>query len=158
MQKIAGNWQLAPIVRVNSALPLNPLAGRDNYLNGMTNITGGGATQRPNLIGDPSAPVQSYDHWFNQAAFLPNVAGQYGNAGKNSLRGAAQTNVNVAVSRRFPVTERQSVEVRAETFNLPNLVNPTATALTGTISSPQFGKITSAADPRILQFALKYVF
>ena len=45
-----------------------------------------------------------------------------------------------------------------EAFNLPNLVNPMADATTGTISSPLFGKITAAGDPRILQFALKYAF
>jgi hypothetical protein len=157
-QKIAGNWQLSPILRFNSALPINPLSGRDNYLNGMTNITGGGATQRPNLIGDPAPAVQNLDHWFNQAAFTQNTAGQYGNAGRNSLRGAKQINVNVAVSRRFAITEKQGLEVRAESFNLPNLVNPTANAATGTLSSPLFGRITTAADPRIMQFALKYVF
>ena len=158
MQKLAGDWQLSPIVRVNSALPFNPVSGRDNALNGMTNITGGGSTQRPNLNGDPSVATQTYDRWFNTAAFTPNTVGQYGNAGKNSLRGARQININIALSRKFNIRERQGLEVRAESFNLPNLVNPTATALTGNITSPQFGRITSAADPRILQFALKYMF
>jgi hypothetical protein len=158
VRKLAGNWQLAPILRFNSALPINPLSGRDNALNGMTNITGGGATQRPNLIGDPTPAVQDLAHWFNTAAYAPNGPGQYGNAGRNSLRGAKQIIVNVAVSRRFAITERQGLEVRAESFNLPNLVNPTADASTGTITSPLFGKITSAGDPRIMQFALKYIF
>jgi hypothetical protein len=57
-----------------------------------------------------------------------------------------------------PNTERQGVEVRAESFNLPNLVSPLADANTGRISSPLFGKITVADDPRNMLFALNYIF
>jgi len=54
------------------------------------------------------------------------------------------------------VRENQRVEFRAEAFNLTNSVrynNPTSNLSTNT-----FGQITSALDPRIMQFALKYVF
>jgi hypothetical protein len=43
-----------------------------------------------------------------------------------------------------------------EAFNLPNHVNPNNPA--ASLTAPNFGRITSAADPRILQAALKYVF
>ena len=48
------------------------------------------------------------------------------------------------------------IEFRAEAFNLPNHVNPGNPGTTFTNNT--FGKIQSAADPRILQLALKYVF
>jgi hypothetical protein len=82
------------------------------------------------------------------------------------LVGPGSVIVNVALTRAFPIREHQSVEIRAEAFNLPNLVNfyPPTTA----VISPNFGKPTSTTglgafsstiyDPRILQFALKYVF
>jgi hypothetical protein len=86
----------------------------------------------------------------------------YGNAGRNSLRGAGRLDVNLALVRRFAVRENQNLEVRAEAFNLPNTVNyitgTTQNPAMGTLSSPQFGRITQAYDPRILQFALKYTF
>jgi hypothetical protein len=62
----------------------------------------------------------------------------------------------MALSRVFQLGEAQRVEFRAEAFNVINGFrrgNP-ATAL----SSNTFGQITTALDPRIMQFALKYVF
>jgi hypothetical protein len=152
LQKFAGSWQVSPIIRINSALPINPAAGKDNAFNGDS------GNQRPNLIGDWHVNQQSLAHWFSTAAFVANGPGQLGSAGRNILRGAKTTTINVALSRKFAINDRQNVELRAEAFNLPNLVNPMADANTGTISSPLFGKITAAGDPRILQFALKYVF
>jgi len=62
----------------------------------------------------------------------------------------------MGLTRTFPVRENQSIEFRAEAFNLPNHLNP---GNPGTIlTNANFGRITTAADPRIVQLALKYVF
>jgi hypothetical protein len=60
------------------------------------------------------------------------------------------------VSRAFRFGETQRVEVRAEAFNVTNslrMSNPSSG-----LNSATFGQVTSAQDPRIMQFALKYVF
>ncbi len=150
LQKLAGNWQVSPIIRIASGLAVNPVSSRDNAFNG-DNVN-----QRPNLVGNPNMDQQTFDRWFNTAAFVANGPGELGTAGRNILRGAKNTTINVALSRRFTVREGQSVELRGEAFNLPNLVNPDPP--NGSFASPLFGKVTSAGDPRILQFALKYVF
>jgi hypothetical protein len=62
----------------------------------------------------------------------------------------------MGLTRRFQIREGQSVEFRAEAFNLPNHVNPNNPSTV--LSSQTFGKSTSALDPRIMQLALKYVF
>jgi hypothetical protein len=63
-----------------------------------------------------------------------------------------------AVSRQFRVRETQSIEFRAEAFNVTNSLrrgNPGTTFS----NANTFGVInTSAGGPRILQFALKYAF
>ena len=63
---------------------------------------------------------------------------------------------DMALSRTFQIRERQRVEFRAEAFNVTNslLVNDPVANL----NSNTFGQVTSAKDPRIMQFALKYFF
>ena len=83
----------------------------------------------------------------------------FGNVVKGSLRGPAQTVWNASVVRSFRVFRETSLQFRAEYFNLLNhtlLNNPNTQAPIG--SSTSFGTITGTGDPRIAQFALKYVF
>jgi len=72
--------------------------------------------------------------------------------------------VDTGVTRRFAAGSGRQVEVRAEAFNLFNLVRAgvAGTTVAGipntTFTNSLFGRVTTAADPRILQFAIKYVF
>ena len=65
-------------------------------------------------------------------------------------------NIDLGVVKNTKITERVSTQFRAEFFNVLNNVNFRNPATNA--SSAQIGRITSAADPRILQFALKIVF
>jgi hypothetical protein len=73
--------------------------------------------------------------------------------------------------KNFPITERLGMQFRAEffnTFNHTNLSLNAAGVTSGGTSSASvtqanpslasFGEILGAADPRILQFALKFDF
>ena len=64
--------------------------------------------------------------------------------------------IDMALARVFRVREGQSVEFRAEAYNILNSFRPGD--IDTNLSSAQFGKIRNALDPRILQFALKYAF
>jgi len=64
--------------------------------------------------------------------------------------------VDLAFSRDFKLYERVTLGARAEAFNLlnhPNFNGPVAN-----ISSSNFGQITTASDPRILQVSMKLIF
>ena len=76
--------------------------------------------------------------------------------GQRNILGPASIGIDMGLTRRFQLYERQSLEFRAEAFNLPNHVN-LGNPVTN-LTSTTFGKIQSANDPRILQLALKYVF
>ena len=95
--------------------------------------------------------------WLNPTAFAQPALGTLGNMGVLNVAGPAFWQFDTALSRLFPVTERQKLEVRTEAFNLLNGVrfnNPPVM-----LSSPNtFGRILSAQDPRIMQFALKWIF
>ncbi len=64
--------------------------------------------------------------------------------------------MDLALMRNFAVYERQYLQVRVEGFNVLN--HPTFQNPDGNLSDANFGRILKANDPRILQFALKYVF
>ena len=100
--------------------------------------------------------IELDDPGFNVNAYAPAAAGQFGNVGRNTIVGPGQWNLDMALWRSFPVTERQSVQLRLEAFNVFNHARfgPPNT----TLNSPSFGQILSAADPRILQLAVRYLF
>ena len=96
------------------------------------------------------------NRWFNTAAFAHAPASTYGNAGRYSLQGPGAFTFDFALMRRIPIRERMHLQVRAEAFNAfnhPAFGNPRAS-----LTDNNIGRILSANDPRIFQFALKYVF
>jgi hypothetical protein len=108
------------------------------------------------LVGNPDVDNPTLLRWFNTDAFVANGPGQYGNAGRNIIRGNKTVSFDMGVTRRFSVKEQQRLEFRAEAFNVLNIMragNPNVS-----LNSTLFGQVTTALDPRIMQFALKYVF
>jgi hypothetical protein len=97
--------------------------------------------------------------WFDRMAFALPAVGAYGNAGRNSLIGPGSSTTNLALFKDFPVPLREAMrlQLRSEFFNLFNDVNfsnPNATLSAGA----NMGRITAAADARVIQFALKLIF
>ena len=74
----------------------------------------------------------------------------------NNIIGPGSIRIDMGLTRAFKVHENHSIEVRAESFNLPNHVNPNNPNTTW--NNSLFGKITTVGDPRIIQLALKYAF
>ena len=145
-------WSISSLITLQSGVPV-AVTQTTNF-----NAFAGFGAQRPNLGGDPALPAdaRSAAQWFNTAAFA--VAPQFtlGSASRNPVRGPSYRNVDLALSRRIPVRGGQAIEVRAEAFNLLNTTNLGTPA--GVVGAANFGTITSAFDPRVLQFALKFVF
>jgi hypothetical protein len=160
LRLVASDWQVSPILKVRSAQFFTVSLNSDVALNGQV-----GTNQRPNLIGDPYSANQSVDHWLTKAAFGTPAAGTLGSLGIGDIKGPGLFQLDMALSRNFSVREHQSVQLRAEAFNLPNHLNPNTPV--ATLNSGTFGQIQSdisgtsglsAGDYRVIQFALKYVF
>ena len=147
---IASKWQISGIVRLQTGNYLTVTSGFDTAL---TNATGNNRANQ--VLADPFAPNRSGTLWLNPAAFSRPPDGEWGNSSKNIL-GPGIVRIDMALSRTFQVREKQSVQFRAEAFNFPNHVNPGNPVTT--LNNPNFGKILTAGDPRILQLALKYLF
>jgi hypothetical protein len=150
VEMFAGNWRLSAISRAQTGSAYTVTTGIDNALNGLTG-------QRPNqVLLNPYLPNPSASGWLNPAAFSQPATGTFGNLGMNNLVSPGSFDIDLALSRDFRIREKQTLTFRAEAFNLFNNVNfgtPNAT-----LNSPIFGTITTAANPRIMEFALKYLF
>jgi hypothetical protein len=79
-----------------------------------------------------------------------------GNAGRANVAGPGFFGADMALSRIFRVGDWINMEARGEAFNLTNSVRLNAPITVR--SNPQFGKVLTAQDPRIMQVALKLVF
>jgi hypothetical protein len=99
---------------------------------------------------------QLVQEYFNVAAFVPNAIGTFGNSGKNILRGPRFFDTDLGLLKDFAITERWRLQFRAEFFNAFNNVNFSQPQ--NYLGSSSTGQITSAGNPRILQFALKLNF
>jgi hypothetical protein len=99
--------------------------------------------------------------WFNTQAFVANALGTFGTSSRNFLTGPGVSNLDFSMIKVFPIrkgplAETQALHLRAEAFNIlnhANFNNPNST-----VTSSTFGRITSAADPRIIQFSLKFIY
>jgi hypothetical protein len=143
-----------------SGSPFTVNINTDRANNGLLN-------QRPNLVGDPNLPgnQRTVERWFNTDAFVIQPIGTLGTAGRNILTGPGTNIVDFSLLKNIPLTERHKLQFRTEFFNFfnhPNFDIPERLCTGGDPGTPcraqQFGSITAARDPRILQFALKYLF
>ena len=98
----------------------------------------------------------SADAWFNTSAFSLPPFGTFGNSGRNTLRGPAYANLNVAIVKRFRFSTRTQLDLRAEGFNLTNRVNYDLPD--SFFGSPTFGQILSSGSPLRFQFGVRATF
>ena len=161
---IGQGWQLNALITAQTGAPLNITAG--------TNPSGSGdGTDRVNLVGNPfavtSTRVGTSIVYLNKAAFSAPAAGTYGNLGRDAIYGPGFFSIDPSLFKTFRLTERFSLQFRAEMFNAlnwANLANPTATftsASFGLIGNTKNGSIAPGlgfGEPRNTQLALKLIF
>jgi len=85
-------------------------------------------------------------------------AGEIGNSGRNAFRGPTFINVDASLIKRFKITESQSVQFRAEGYNVFNHAQFGTPSINLT-QPASFGKYASTLNgARTLQMALRYDF
>jgi hypothetical protein len=165
---VASNWRFSPILKVYSGEAMSMVTSLDRSLTntflpsvGAANAAGVNAGtintgQRVSQVLANPYGDGTPGHFLNAAAFAEPAFGTFGNAGIGSVKGPGFWQFDLSLSRTFQIREMQRVEFRAEAFNLTNrfiMLDPTVD-----LNSNLFGRVTSARDPRIMQFALKYLF
>jgi hypothetical protein len=154
---VVNGWQMNGLVSARTGLPLNLLLGSDRALSGTPN-------QRPDVLRNPVLPSDRargdrISQWFDRTAFAMPALGAYGNTGRNALLGPNSVNTNLALFKNFPLPVREGMHLqfRSEFFNALNAVNLNSPNTTLSALA-NMGRITGAAEARVIQFALKLVF
>ncbi len=122
---LLGGWQVSALANVHSGVPFTPVLDFDN-----ADLQSLLIPERPDLVGNPStgvcpngAKVGAVSCWFNPGAFAVPPAGQFGNAGRNILRGPAFEQFDASLHKTFAVTERRKITLGVEAYNLLNHPN-----------------------------------
>ena len=95
--------------------------------------------------------------YFNPSAYAANALGTFGTSPRNTLIAPGLATLDAAIVKTIRVSERYQIRFRSEffnAFNRPNFNAPFATRS----NLARFGRLESAGDPRIIQFAVKLQF
>ena len=152
---------MSGIFRASSGSALVVVTGIDRSLNGVTT-----ATQRVNQVLDDPYGAKTVDNWLNPAAFAQPALGAYGTSSRNAYKGMGTRVVDLALVRSFGLLGTQRMEARIEAFNAfnwfrPGNIDPSPLnnqAPVTNLGNPNFGRYLVSGDPRIMQFAMKYLF
>jgi hypothetical protein len=173
--RVLDDWEVSGITQFQSGFPIRLNTEDDTELINSLFFLG---TEAPSLV----APFQKLDprktytnlglttpgYWFNPNDFAtaatPNGApvpplGSFNNGTQRTICcGPGLIDFDFSVHKKIVLSETRYLQFRAEIFNVfnhTNYSNPDGGFSDGPTS---FGKIASAGDPRLLQFALKFFF
>jgi len=150
LRMIGTGWRLSGIYRFSAGDYMTISSGLDRALNGEI-----GPQRAKQVLGNPFADRNSLTY-LNINAFEQPALGTVGNMRPANIVGPSQFTLDLSLARNFQLRESQRFEFRAEAFNVTNSLRRSDP--TSSLNSNTFGQIRTALDPRIMQFALKYIF
>jgi len=159
---LLGGWEWSGITSLQSGVPFNlAFTGFPDNAGVGNNVDGRSSNSRPDLVSNPgAAPCMPSPGpgplLFNPCAFAAPQGLTFGNVGRNSLNLPFRTNFDMGLFKSFHIKEAKAIEFRWETFNTFN--HTQFSVVDGGLGSPTFMTATAAHDPRIMQFALKFLF
>lgn len=150
-------WSTHGIVTMQTGRPFTValLPEIDNSNTGIASL-GFGANNRPNRIASGELANPGPNGWFDTGAFVFANYGSFGSSGRNILDGPGYEDVSVSLLKDSRIREGLSLQFRAEFFNVLNHTNFDFPDIF--LGSPTFGRISSAENPRRIQFGLKLIF
>lgn len=157
---LVNGWQINTIATFATGTPFTVYDSNNAPMQGQAPEITGFYSSRPNVLSDPNKGPHTPNQWVSAAAFesltQQDNPGQFGNEGRNALRGPGYANVDFSLFKNFAFTESTRLQFRAEAFNSFNHANFALPE--NDLNSPAFGQILQAAPPRLVQLALKFLF
>ena len=169
---LLGGWQLNTLFSFFTGVPFNVLSGNDSSQTAEF-------ADRAEVISNPFVGVPASNraastyYWFNPAAFVSPALGTYGNLGRNTFYGPSTHQIDFSMFKNINITERFTLQLRAEIFNIFNSVNygNSYQGVMGTnLQGSNLGQIYATYDvgygapgigpgaPRNIQLAAKIIF
>jgi Carboxypeptidase regulatory-like domain/TonB-dependent Receptor Plug Domain len=179
VQLTAGGWEYSGVTQFWSGSPCLSGDSPTDYgcdLSSSGNLGNGGFGHIwPDYIGgqiktshNHNEPAGQNPMWYNPAAFASPAPGSYGDFHRNSIYGPGILNFNMSLFKNFNFTENTRIQLRFEAYNVFNhtqwgninvgLSAPTSGTPFSGANAGSSGQITSARDPRQLQFGGKFYF
>jgi len=193
-KRLSQGWQLNMITTAQSGRPVPIVSSNDTSAFPNANFnTVSNFHQRPNVNPGVNPIVSNWESspdgigYLNPAAFIQPAAGTFGDLGRNAIFGPHFWDVDFSITKETHITERVSLQLRAELFNIfnhPNFALPNFFINPGFVdngtpgnpmivpssASPNQGLITQTPDqaqtnpglggggPRVIQVGAKFVF
>jgi hypothetical protein len=156
-------WDVSGLTRFSTGFPVTLLNNNDTSLlgtqpNGINN----------NGVDEPEVAAGSLQinhrpetggYAFKTSLFSLPTLGTLGNARRRFFYGPGADNTDLAVQKTTELRRGMSVEIRAEAFNVFNhgqFFGPAA--VSGNLSSTNFGQVQSSSSPRLMQLAARFRF
>ncbi len=165
--QIMNGWAISGITTFQTGFPIRITSSADNELMYSFDfeLPGQPDQLKPFKTTKPQSTCISglCNYFFDPSTFTedtsidPSLFGRIGNAPRTICCGPHISNTDFALLKTFKISETRRVDFRAELFNIFNhtqFFNPDGNSSDGT----QFGQVTQARDPRLMQFALKFFF
>jgi hypothetical protein len=159
MARALSNWSVSDITSFSSGLPYTAyVAGNaSNNVYGLAPFGGLRADATGLPVTLPSSQ-QSTLNYFNTSAFAVPAAGEFGNAGRNTIPGPPSLNFNMSLDRLITISRDKNItaDVRLATSNTVNIVN--YSGLSTTVNSNTFGRVAGVNSMRTMTLSLRLRF
>jgi hypothetical protein len=155
---VVGGWQISGVTTIQSGTPFTAtVLGNLSSIGGKAAI----ANLRADATGQPVALPgfeRNTQQFFNVGAFALPPAGQFGDAGRNTIEGPGTVNFNMSLTRFMTISREKGVRLALRidsnnAFNTPNFGN-----LATVVNGQGFGRVQSVKAMRTLDIALRLNF
>jgi hypothetical protein len=161
--RLTEGWSLTGVTRFSAGFPVTLYNNNDTSLLGtIPNGINNKGVDTPNVAPgnlEVNTDPRNGKATFNTSLFSLPALGQMGTGARRFFYGPGIDNFDLALLKNLHLTESKGVQFRVEAFNVFNHGQfYGAAAVNGNISSASFGRVVSAASPRLLQLAAKFYF
>jgi hypothetical protein len=155
------NWQMAGVAILVSGAPATVTFTTQVA----TDLLGGGDPGRIQVACDPMGDApRTFTQWFDTSCFALPSRGDVGSPNRQMIRLPGAVDFDLTLSKNFPMGAGRRLQFRAELYNVLNHANWTNVNTAaifnaqGAQINPQFGQVTAASQPRVIQLSLRFNF